>query len=62
MAVFVLNPGAVFSVEFKIQPLLDACWLSDTHICFNLENIELIFSQLTASHKGTAGSKVFLLS
>jgi hypothetical protein len=37
--------------------LLDACWLSDTHICFNLENIEFIFSQISAGNKGTYKNK-----
>lgn len=48
-AVFVFNSSAVFSVDFKIQPLLDACWLSDTHICFNIELIDFVFSQLAAA-------------
>lgn len=56
-AVFVINPGAVFTVDFKIQPLLDACWLSDTHICFNLENIDIIFSQIAGNKDKSVGTK-----
>eukprot|EP01126_Amoeba_proteus_P057129 TRINITY_DN7248_c0_g2_i4.p1 TRINITY_DN7248_c0_g2~~TRINITY_DN7248_c0_g2_i4.p1 ORF type:complete len:138 (+),score=27.02 TRINITY_DN7248_c0_g2_i4:68-481(+) len=56
LAVFVLNPGdliqaKIFTAE-KMQELIEACWNSDTHICFNKKMMDLMLQQLTTKLRG----------
>eukprot|EP01126_Amoeba_proteus_P041506 TRINITY_DN4468_c0_g1_i4.p1 TRINITY_DN4468_c0_g1~~TRINITY_DN4468_c0_g1_i4.p1 ORF type:complete len:171 (-),score=27.43 TRINITY_DN4468_c0_g1_i4:243-689(-) len=51
LAVFVLNPGALVQgksvTSVQMQELIDACWTSNTNICFNIEMMDLVLQQLT---------------